>query len=671
MSDYALRANPTYVFYSPEPDPIVTELDSTAPELLGEAGPFAGLVSGFNVRAPQLRMAEAVEQAIAERTQLVVEAGTGIGKTYAYLVPVLYSGKRAILSTGTRHLQDQLFHTDLPWVCEALSVQPKVALLKGRSNYLCLHRLQLTLEEGRFSRRRQAAEVQIINDWSGRTRTGDVSELSDIPEDAPVWPRVTSTADNCLGSECPSYRECFVLKARRRAQEAEVVVVNHHLLSADMALKEEGFGELLPGAEVVVIDEAHQLPETAARFFGLSLGSRQLQQLARDVKSEHLREAGDMQDLPDSADALEKAAADLRLAFGQGARRLPWKDIRHKPDVQAALEDLNRVLEQLLAWLESAAPRGKGLEGCWRRAELLCHKLGSVCAEEAGDHVQWLETYTRSFAIHLTPLNVAAIFQQQLERLPASWIFTSATLAVGQDFHHFTEQLGLNEPRSLQLDSPFDFQSNSLLYVPPGLPEPNSPNYTGTVMDQAEHLIEASGGRAFLLFTSHRALLAAADRLQESEYPVLVQGQMPKRELLRRFRELGNAVLLGTSSFWEGVDVRGEALSLVLIDKLPFAAPGDPVVQARIDRLREAGGNPFMDFQVPSAVITLKQGVGRLIRDASDRGVLVLCDPRLLNKPYGRVFRRSLPPMPLTRELREVEAFFDAGIAGGGEKARA
>ncbi|BCO30765.1 helicase [Thiohalobacter sp. COW1] len=649
----------------------MTELDSTASELLGSTGPFAELVSGFNVREPQLRMAAAVEQAIDAREQLVVEAGTGTGKTYAYLVPVLHSGKRAILSTGTRHLQDQLFHSDLPRVCEALGVQPKLALLKGRSNYLCLHRLQLTLEEGRFARRRQAAEVQAINDWSGRTRTGDVSELSDVPEDAPVWPRVTSTADNCLGSDCPSYRDCFVLKARRRAQEAEVVVVNHHLLSADMALKEEGFGELLPGAEVVVIDEAHQLPETAAQFFGLSLGSRQLQQLARDAKAEHLREAGDMQNLPDSADALDKAAADLRLAFGQGNRRLPWKDIRHKPEVESALADLRSVLEQLRTWLETAAPRGKGLEGCWHRAEQLAHKLARVCAEADGEYVQWLETYTRSFAIHLTPLNVAGIFQQQLARLPATWVFTSATLAVGQDFHHFTGQLGLHEPHTLQLESPFDFQSNSLLYVPPALPEPNSPSYTGAVMDHAEHLIEASGGRAFLLFTSHRALQAAADRLQESEYPVLVQGQMPKRELLRRFRELGNAVLLGTSSFWEGVDVRGEALSLVLIDKLPFAAPGDPVVQARIDRLREAGGNPFMEFQVPAAVITLKQGVGRLIRDAADRGVLVLCDPRLLNKPYGRVFRRSLPPMPLTRELREVEAFFAAGMTDKGEQARA
>lgn len=646
-------------------------MNIAVPDLLGSTGPFAELVTGFNVREPQLRMAAAVEQAIEAREQLVVEAGTGTGKTYAYLVPVLHSGKRAILSTGTRHLQDQLFHTDLPRVCEALGVQPKVALLKGRSNYLCLHRLQLTLEEGRFARRRQAAEVQAINDWSGRTRTGDVSELSDIPEDAPVWPRVTSTTDNCLGSDCPSYRDCYVLKARRRAQEAEVVVVNHHLLSADMALKEEGFGELLPGAEVVVIDEAHQLPETAAQFFGLSLGSRQLQQLARDTRAEHLREAGDMQDLPDSADALDKAAADLRLAFGQGNRRLPWKDIRHKPEVESALADLRTVLEQLRAWLETAAPRGKGLEGCWHRAEQLVHKLASVCTQESGEYVQWLETYTRSFAIHLTPLNVAAIFQQQLERLPATWVFTSATLAVGQDFHHFTGQLGLEEPHTLQLDSPFDFQSNGLLYVPAALPEPNSPSHTDAVMDQAEHLIEASGGRAFLLFTSHRALQAAADRLRECEYPVLVQGQMPKRELLRRFRELGNAVLLGTSSFWEGVDVRGEALSLVLIDKLPFAAPGDPVVQARIDRLREAGGNPFMDFQVPSAVITLKQGVGRLIRDASDRGVLVLCDPRLLNKPYGRVFRRSLPPMPLTRELRDVEAFFAAGMSATGEQARA
>lgn len=637
----------------------MTDLDTSSAQLLGETGPFAELVTGFNVREPQQTMADAVEQAIADRTRLVVEAGTGTGKTYAYLVPVLKSGKRAILSTGTRHLQDQLFHTDLPRVAEALGVNADVALLKGRANYLCLHRLHLTMEEGRFARRRQATEVQTIQDWSGRTRTGDISELGDIPEDALVWPRVTSTADNCLGSDCPSYRDCYVLKARRRAQEAEVVVVNHHLLCADMALKEEGFGELLPGAEVVVIDEAHQLPEVAAQFFGLSLSSRQIQQLTRDTRSEHLREAGDMQDLPDCADALDKAAADLRLAFGQGVRRLPWKDIRYKREVQDALAALEDNLEQLRAWLESAAPRGKGLEGCWRRAELLCGKLQTVSAGEDADFVQWLETYTRSFAIHLTPLNVADIFQQQLERLPATWVFTSATLAVGEDFAHFTRQLGLDEPRTLQLDSPFDFRSNGLLYAPPALPEPNSPNYTAAVADEALRLVDASGGRAFLLFTSHRALQEAADKLSQLEYPVLVQGQMPKSELLRQFRRLGNAVLLGTSSFWEGVDVRGEALSLVLIDKLPFASPGDPVIQARIDRMREAGGNPFMQFQVPSAVITLKQGVGRLIRDASDRGVLVLCDPRLMNKPYGRVFRRSLPPMPITRRIEDVEAFFD------------
>ncbi|WJW76539.1 ATP-dependent DNA helicase [Thiohalobacter sp. IOR34] len=640
-------------------------------ELLSAQGPLARRLPGFAPREAQQRMAEAVADALAAGENLVVEAGTGTGKTFAYLVPALLCGRKVIVSTGTRHLQDQLFHRDLPLVREALGTGVDVALLKGRANYLCLHRLELAEAEG-LSARRQARELQAIRRWSGSTADGDIAGIGGVPEDAAIWPRVTSTSDNCLGGECPRHADCFVVKARRRAQEADLVVVNHHLLFADMALKEEGFGELLPEAGAFIVDEAHQLAETASAFFGLSLGSRQLLGLARDAVLEHLAEAGDMAALPDSARALETAVADLRLAFGRDSGRRPWQAVQSVPEVQAALQRLGEMLDELTAWLEAAAPRGRGLEAVWHRAQGLQERLRLVREAPPAGYVQWLETFRRSFGIHFTPLDIAAIFREQQQHLEGSWVFTSATLAVGDSFEHFTAQLGLEAPRTLRLDSPFDYVRNTLLYLPPGLPAPNQPAYNAAVTEVARQLLPLSRGRAFLLFTSHRALRQAAEALRDSlDYPLLVQGEAPRSELLRRFRELGDAVLLGTGSFWEGVDVRGEALSLVLIDKLPFASPGDPVLQARLDLLREQGGNPFMDYQLPGAVIALKQGVGRLIRDVSDRGVLVLCDPRLLDKPYGRLFRASLPPMPQSRRLEDVAAFFAGpgtaeAAAGGG-----
>ncbi|MBU2479263.1 MAG: ATP-dependent DNA helicase, partial [Gammaproteobacteria bacterium] len=589
-----------------------------------------------------------------------VEAGTGTGKTFAYLAPALLSGRKVIVSTGTKHLQDQLFDRDLPTLRSALGVSTRIALLKGRANYLCLHRLDLAAAEGRFSSRAQASELEQIRSWAGRTKSGDIRELAEVAEDSPLWPRVTSTSDNCLGSDCPNYNDCHVMKARRAAQDAELLVINHHLLFADMALKEEGFGELLPGVDAVIVDEAHQIPEVATQFFGLSLGSRQLAGIARDAVQEHLREAGDMGDLPEAAASLEKAVAELRLAMGPGSQRQPWKALGDHPRLRAALEDVASQLDDLRGWLEAAAPRGRGLENCWRRAERVHERLQLVVGKPPTDYVHWVETFTRGFAIHFTPLSIAPLFRAQLATLDNTWIFTSATLAVGDSFEHFVGALGLDEPRTLRLDSPFDYAHNALLYLPPNMPEPRDDTYTEAVIRIARDVVSASGGRAFLLFTSHRALQEAAAALSASlKYPVLVQGQAPRAELLARFRQLGDAVLLGTGSFWEGVDVRGEALSMVLIDKLPFASPGDPVLQARIDTLRAAGGNPFFDVQVPEAVITLKQGAGRLIRDVQDRGVLVLCDPRLVNKGYGRVFRASLPPMPVTKQLADVQAFFE------------
>ena len=636
----------------------------TSASALGPHGPLARHLPGFAPRAAQQSMAEAVASALEERTALICEAGTGTGKTYAYLVPALLSGKKIIVSTGTKNLQDQLFHRDLPVVRKALAVPVTAALLKGRANYVCLHRLALTESEGRLPSRTQASELQRILSWARRTRSGDIAELDEVAEDAEIWPAVTSTADNCLGQECGRFNDCFVLKARRAAQEADVVVINHHLLLADMALKDEGFGELLPSADAFIIDEAHQLPETAAQFFGVTVSSRQLLELVRDTEAEHAREAGDMDGLTALAARVEKAVLDARLSLGTSGRRGVWQELNEEPEVIAALNLIQAALGELQSALEKAAERGKGLQHCWQRSVDLAERLALFQQAPADEQVQWFETFTRSFALHLTPLQVGAVFQGHRQRFRAAWIFTSATLAVGEDFGHFRASLGVDDGATAQWESPFDFRHNALLYLPEGLPLPAASHYTAEVVKAALPVLQASGGRAFLLFTSHRALQEAAALLKDQiPYPLLIQGSAPRRELLHRFRSLGNAVLLGTSSFWEGVDVRGPALSVVIIDKLPFASPGEPVLQARLDSLRRRGADPFRDYQLPRAVIALKQGVGRLIRDNSDRGVMMLCDPRLLTKSYGRVFLASLPPMTHTRALADVRRFFDEEAA--------
>jgi ATP-dependent DNA helicase DinG len=637
-------------------------------DMLGDTGPLAGCVPGFSPRSEQQQMAEATAASIAANQHLIVEAGTGTGKTFAYLMPALLSGKKIIISTGTRHLQDQLYGKDLPVVREALHAPVRTALLKGRANYLCWHRLQTAGSEGRRLSAKQAHELEEVRAWSARTASGDVAELGLVSEDSIVWPRVTSTVENCLGQECEYFQDCFVVKARRNALEADILVINHHLLFADMVLKEEGFGELLPGADAFIIDEAHQLPEVASVFFGTTLSSHQLRDLARDVRLEHLREAGDMQDLPDAADRMEAIIHQARLALGQTDRRAAWSEVAGDKGLQGVLQELSACLQELADWLGVAAERGKGLEGCWQRAVLLKERLRLLLEHTASDYIHWFETFRTSFRLNLTPLNVAPAFRNCLDSLQCAWIFTSATLAVGDSFGHFAGQLGLDDARTLKLDSPFDYQKNALLYLPGNMPEPGDRRYVDAVIACARDILQSSAGRAFLLFTSHAALRSAAAQLEDTlEYPLLVQGKAPRRELLEQFRELGNAVLLGTSSFWEGVDVRGAALSCVIIDKLPFGSPGDPVLQARIEALREQGGNPFMEYQLPRAVINLKQGVGRLIRDRDDRGVLVLCDPRLRSKAYGRIFLKSLPEMTRTSNLDNVHAFFTTAGSDCGE----
>ncbi|MCB1777277.1 MAG: ATP-dependent DNA helicase [Candidatus Competibacteraceae bacterium] len=630
-------------------------------ELLGPDGPLARHAPGFAPRLQQQQMAAAVDAILSEGGTLVVEAGTGTGKTYAYLAPALCSGMRVIISTGTRHLQDQLYHRDLPVMRRALHSSATIALLKGRGNYLCRYRLRLTDQEGRLTSREQIAELRHIHTWLKRTRCGDIAEVSNVPETSMIWPRVTSTADNCLGQECPDLGDCFLAKARREAQAADLLVVNHHLFFADMAIKETGFAELLPDVEAIILDEAHQLPEIASHFFGKSLSSRQLLELTRDTLVEYLRDAPDFPELRKRAQALETTIAALREALGSEDRRALWRTAIEQPTVREAVADLTLKLDALRDALREAAGRGKGLENCARRSDDLAQRSLALTGTmlESGS-VCWFETRGRGWMLTSTPLDIAPTFQERMAAQPCAWVFTSATLAVGQRFDHFAARLGLMDYAALCLDSPFDFVEHTLLYHPPELPEPATPGYTTALLEAALPVLDASRGRAFLLFTSYRALREAAEWLAERvPYPLLVQGQWPKATLLKQFRELGNAVLLGTASFWEGVDVRGEALSCVIIDRLPFASPGDPVMQARIESLRQRGENPFMDYQLPQAVITLKQGVGRLIRDVSDRGVLVLGDPRLLSKSYGRTFLDSLPPMPRTKKLERVQAFFN------------
>ncbi|MDP1651568.1 MAG: ATP-dependent DNA helicase [Rhodocyclaceae bacterium] len=648
-------------------------------------GPLARAIPGYRLRDQQVAMAREVLSAIEATRLLVAEAGTGTGKTFAYLAPALLSGGKVIISTGTKTLQDQLFNRDLPTVRDALGVPATVALLKGRSNYVCHHHLDRALTGGKLNSRAEVVHLHTIARFAKMTASGDKAECIDVPEDSGAWYLATSTRENCLGQECAHVKECFVLAARREALVADIVVVNHHLFFADVMLKDDGMGELLPSCNTVIFDEAHQLPEVAGLFFGEAVGTGQLLDFARDTKLEGIAAAKDYAPLQDAAKALEKAAKDLRLAFRHEGRFSTAQWLQH-PQAIEALKHLQDILDELGKHLESQAGRSEGLANCLRRCGelvlLLRHwqntKTGSggTTPEEVGAggtapegeeevQVRWVEVTTYWVSFNLTPLSVAPIFRKQLEGHPRAWVFTSATLAVGEDFSHYRNALGLADAATGRWDSPFDYPNNALLYCPQGMPDPNHPDYAEAVVDASWPAIRASNGRAFVLCTSLRAMRRIHELLEERiagaglEMPLLLQGQRSKSELLESFRRLGNAVLVASQSFWEGVDVRGEALSLVVIDKLPFAPPDDPVLAARIDTLKRQGRNAFFEVQLPRAVISMKQGAGRLIRDETDRGVLMVCDPRMVDKPYGRRIWQSLPPMRRTREIADVEAFFE------------
>jgi ATP-dependent DNA helicase DinG len=678
-----------------------TELD----DIFAADGLLARQIDGYRSRVSQIEMARAVAAAMetsarplpeatddhdGSENTLIVEAGTGTGKTYAYLVPAMLWGGKVIVSTGTKHLQDQLFQRDIPTVRDALAVPVSVAMLKGRANYLCHYYLQRTADNGRLPSRQETSYLQDIVRFAKLTRTGDKAELASVPETAAVWSMVTSTRENCLGQECPHYKDCFVMHARREAQQADIVVVNHHLFFADIMLRDTGMAELLPTANTIVFDEAHQLPETATLFFGETLSTAQFLELARDSVAEGLGHAREAVDWVKLGASLERAARDVRLAFKEDSVRLSIGQLSEDHPLFAALEMLETELAALTHALASQAERAESIGACQRRARELQGILAGwtspptaaernagqidadssasgakAAAADPNEKVRWVEVFAHTVQLHETPLSVAPIFAKQRAGVPRAWIFTSATLSVRGDFTHYAAQMGLNARRSMTLPSPFDYPTQGLLYVPRNLPQPSSPMFTDAVFDAALPAIEASGGGVFMLCTTLRAVDRIAAKLRDTidargwHYPLLVQGDASRTELLDRFRSHGNAILVGSQSFWEGVDVRGDALSLVVIDKLPFAPPDDPVLSARLEALTKKGLSPFAVHQLPQAVITLKQGAGRLIRAETDRGVLMICDTRLVDKPYGRRIWQSLPPFRRTREIDVVREFFE------------
>ena len=656
---------------APAPSEPAGKYDAEVDRIFGAGGPLAPAVGTFKPRQSQTEMAKAIAHAISEQGTLIAEAGTGTGKTFAYLVPALLWGGKTIISTGTKNLQDQLFSRDIPTVRAALRAPVSVALLKGRSNYLCHYHLERTLSNGRLTSRDDVGHLREISRFIKMSQSGDKAELTKVPETASVWNLVTSTRENCVGQECQYYQDCFVMKARREAQQADVVVVNHHLFFADVALKEGGMAELLPSANTIIFDEAHQLPEVATLFFGTTVSTGQVLELCRDVLAEGLAHARGGVDWAKVVTVVEKAARDLRLTFPEGGTRLSLPQIPPSSEFFPALEKLKEELEGLIDVLEAQAERAETIEQCRVRAVELLEQYKAWKSEpkkgkevEGDDAVLWVEAFSSSLQLHKTPLSIAPIFAGQRAGTPRSWIFTSATLAVKNDFKHFSAQLGMTGEPAQSWPSPFNYQEQGILYVPTGLPEPNTFGYTDAVVDMALPVIEAAGGRCFFLCTTIRAVNRVAERLREEfaarglDFPLFVQGERGRTELLDSFRNAGNAVLVGSQSFWEGVDVRGEALSLVIIDKLPFAPPDDPVLAARIEVMEKKGMNGFVHHTLPEAIINLKQGAGRLIRDVEDRGVLMLCDPRVISKPYGRRIWQSLPPFRRTRVQADVIEFF-------------
>lgn len=622
----------------------------TIEQVMGEEGTLSELVDGYTPRQSQLDMAHEVADLIEDQSTLLAEAGTGTGKTFAYLVPALLSGKKVIISTATKTLQEQLIQKDLPILLKACQSKGKARLLKGRDNYLCPQRLEIT-ETTEHHSKEDWKKLSLIRDWSEKTKLGDRAELASVSENDPIWRKVTARLEFCQAAECLSESGCFYPKVKELATEAQILVVNHHLFCADLSLREQGFGELLPDADVYVFDEAHQLPDIAAQFLGFSISRGQLEELARDVRHAQKMESPDSKEISDLAIKLEEQVKQVNDSLGKWEKRWTWKQLEQENIFQTTIKALKNQLGFLSDSLKAVSERGKQLTAVYKRSKDFEIQLGEWTNPQAENKIRWIESSQARFKLNLTPLSVAAAFSRQREQIGGAWLFTSATLSVRNQFDYFANRLGLSDAKTVQWPSPFDYVKQGVIYHPIGLPEPKDQNYIKICLRAAWPLLKASKGRAFMLFTSHRAMQEAHAILKQHwDGKLLVQGELPKLTLLNQFKTLDNVILLGTSSFWEGVDVKGEALKLVMIDRIPFAPPDDPIVQAREAYLKEKGLNGFVHFQLPEAVIAMKQGAGRLIRDIEDTGVLMLCDPRLSSKSYGTVIRESLPNFPWVYE---------------------
>lgn len=655
-------------------------------DIFAADGPIAQAVPDYRPRQAQLELAQAIQDTLVDHATLVAEAGTGTGKTWAYLVPAFLSGGKVLVSTGTRTLQDQLFRRDLPKLRKALALPIVVALLKGRGNYVCHYHLdRLSGDDRALKSRAEISQLRRIQVFAQQSQTGDRSDLAEVPEDADIWNRVTSTRENCLGQDCPHVRDCFVMKARRHAQDADLIVVNHALFMADLALREEGITDLLPTVELVVFDEAHQLPDIATRFLGSSVSSHQLLDLARTAEAAGLAHARESTNWSEAGKRIEQAARQLRLVAAPidklPGRKATFLSIPNAEEFDAALAELLDVLDHSLKLLDVVSEKHPDLAAAaktclelrarlyqWtqpdRRGanELIAAPDGDGSASTNPAAVRWVEHTLHHLRLHSAPLSVAQIFSRYRSKEQA-WVLTSATLSVNGDFGHFLRQLGLWDARTERWDSPFDYAAQGVLYVPKTLPLPSDRQFNEKFVEALLPLIKASSGGVLVLCTTLRAVEKIAELLEERfddmgiDRLLLRQGESSRRALLEKFRTGNNAVLVGSASFWEGIDVPGDALTLVAIDKLPFAPPDDPVLEARLNLCRSEGGNPFMEYQVPEAAIALKQGAGRLIRSERDWGVLMVGDSRIVEKPYGKLLWRGLPPFARTREMTQVVAF--------------
>lgn len=626
--------------------------------VFSETGELSQNIKGFRPRAEQLDMATAVGKTIQNKTALVVEAGTGTGKTFAYLAPALLAKKKTIVSTGSKNLQDQLFNRDLPAIKKALGYSGKIALLKGRANYLCLERLDQVIAQGVLGDKSVLADLSKVRKWNNSTKSGDLSECVELAEDSPILPQLTSTTDSCLGSDCPNYADCYVALARKRALAADLVVVNHHLFCADMAVKESGFGELIPHAEVIIFDEAHQLPDIASQYFGQSLTSRQLFDICRDINIVYRTELKDMQQLGVASDHLQKMVQDFRLLLGDGNQRGNWRELSAQSAVEKGFEILKEKLAFTADVIKLALGRSQTLDSIFERIATVQNQLTRLSDTNITGYCYWYETFNRQFGLHITPLTVSDKFGEQMRAKETAWVFTSATLEVGGNFNHFCQRLGIENAQQKVLQSPFNYPEQALLCVPRYLPSSNQAHTLNQLAEMLLPVIEANKGRCFVLCTSYFMMRGLAEYFREhSHLSILLQGETSKSKLLQQFTSEKHSVLVATSSFWEGIDVRGDALSLVIIDKLPFSSPDEPLLKARIEDCKLQGGEPFNDIQIPEAVIALKQGVGRLIRDVTDKGAVIICDSRLVNRAYGETFLKSLPNAKRTRDLTKVIEF--------------